>query len=84
MILIISQKNLERSTELVIDWLRYKHIPFVRKNGNDFIQNLDFEIGSNGFDIKEEYSSIKVYWYRRWIDRMPDFSFEGEFYNFGT
>lgn len=72
MILIISKKIFERSTEVVIDWLRCMNIPFIRINGNDFIANLDTEIDINGFNIKEKFFPLEAYWFRRWIDMIPN------------
>lgn len=76
MILILSQGNLEETTNSVIDWLNYYNAPYKRINGSDLnptsynleVHNNSTEILNLGFDPKD----VKVVWYRRWGD-FPDF-----------
>jgi ATP-GRASP peptide maturase of grasp-with-spasm system len=66
MILIISEEA-DLSTSLVIDWLFYYKLNFIRLNEND---ELSLELENNDFKISTKnnsfyLSSIKGVWYRR-------------------
>lgn len=71
MILLLS-KDLDQSTDDVIDWLNYFQCPFIRLNGDDYLNfkfSYSYEISKNdalcieGVNLNE----IKSVWYRRWI-----------------
>ena len=67
MILILSQKNNEFTTETVCDWLTSLGADFYRLNGADFVNDVvmkDGEFFFDHFDIEK----INVVWYRRWLD----------------
>jgi ATP-GRASP peptide maturase of grasp-with-spasm system len=69
MILIISQKGLEESTNDVIDWISYKKGEFIRLNGEDVLENCHISIDNNIIDIKEplkNYDNANILWFRRW------------------
>jgi hypothetical protein len=71
MILIIS-KELDRSTDLVIDWLLYYGCKFVRINEEDNLRIYSLKVNDFGYHIqfkkgKEliDFSDIKTVWYRK-------------------
>jgi len=65
MILILSHKSIDRSTEDVIDWLAYKNANFLRLNGSDLQNNLSITFPLSFFG-KEMFESIRACWFRRW------------------
>lgn len=67
MILIISKKEGEESTDHVMDWLKHLGGDFFRLNGKDFIQNAQYD--NNEFSIDGiELEKINIVWNRRWFD----------------
>ncbi|WP_312752006.1 hypothetical protein [Epilithonimonas hominis] len=78
MILILSQQK-EPTTDMVIDWLLSKNVPFIRLNSEDLLNNdtlfIDVSKGIiklNNTIISRE--NINVVWYRRWNEfdlRLP-------------
>ncbi|WP_188938492.1 grasp-with-spasm system ATP-grasp peptide maturase [Dyadobacter endophyticus] len=77
MILLLSERNCEESTNLVIDWISFFGADFQRINGEDLVSNgLVVNISGNGkaiFGTSNESgfktSNIKSVWFRRW--RIP-------------
>jgi hypothetical protein len=70
MILILSQKK-EPTTDMVIDWLLFKKIPFIRLNSEDLINNesLFIDVAKGIIKINNivvSVENINVVWYRRW------------------
>jgi ATP-GRASP peptide maturase of grasp-with-spasm system len=80
MVLIIS-KDLEPSTDKVIDWLRYMGKPFRRINGKDLLDpahaptlqvvNSQADMHFNG-EVDAALSDITAVWYRRDGTKSPD------------
>ncbi|MGF7081407.1 grasp-with-spasm system ATP-grasp peptide maturase [Mucilaginibacter sp. UYCu711] len=80
MILIISKRKLEPSTEAVIDWLNFFNQSILRINGDDIYVGNTLKIegdSKNGvsalYKLKGEYVNLKdinfsAAWYRRWSD----------------
>jgi ATP-GRASP peptide maturase of grasp-with-spasm system len=74
MICIISQGDLEPTTEDVIDWLRYWGVPYVRLNSEDIqAAPVSMSVSATGSTVAARIGhavfqpkSIKVVWYRRW------------------
>ncbi|MEK6783557.1 MAG: grasp-with-spasm system ATP-grasp peptide maturase [Bacteroidota bacterium] len=80
MILIISQNEVEESTNHVIDWLDFLQAKYVRVNGADFEVNSDisleldgfknlFEVNNDQFNLSNNNNNINVIWYRRWSNK---------------
>ncbi|MBW8687987.1 grasp-with-spasm system ATP-grasp peptide maturase [Chitinophaga rhizophila] len=80
MVLIIS-KDLEPSTDKVIDWLRYLKVPFRRVNGTDMlnpghaptlqVSSKQADMHFNG-EASAALSDITAVWYRRDGSKPPD------------
>ncbi|HEY9007804.1 MAG TPA: grasp-with-spasm system ATP-grasp peptide maturase [Ohtaekwangia sp.] len=67
MICIFGKRDIDLSTEDVIDWLIFYNEEFIRVNGTDFVQDISFKSDSFTFrNIPED--KIQVCWYRRWQD----------------
>lgn len=66
MILILSKKDSETSTEDVMDWLDYLGGNYYRLNGTDYFNEVD--IRDNDFPEGSFLDSVNVVWFRRWID----------------
>jgi len=67
MILILSKKSFEKSTEKVIDWLDYLGGNYYRINGQDFYDHVTIYNGRiefKDFDPNE----VNIIWNRRWED----------------
>lgn len=88
MILILSDLT-DRSTNSVIDWLRFWEIPFIRLNETSIIQEFDLFLSGTGVDahitVKDfrgiqsfYFSEISAYWYRRGALVYPKPSIEHE------
>jgi ATP-GRASP peptide maturase of grasp-with-spasm system len=76
MILILSKKNHETSTESVMDWLNFLGGKYKRLNGGDFLFDCNLILNNEGFffkDIEIPLDKIEVIWNRRWLDE--DFIF---------
>lgn len=78
MIIILSKRALELTTERVIEWLVYYKKKFIRINGDDILDESRFhiEVGSkvnklyiNGKTIVD-LNEVSVVWFRRWNDRV--------------
>lgn len=76
MVLIISKRSLELTTEKIIDWLYYYGCDFVRLNGDDFLEDDNLHLNPltsiesiecNGIKVKIE--AISCIFFRRWSDR---------------
>lgn len=65
MILILSQTTPDKTTEDVINWLRFYKVPFKRVNATDFIENVGFELKNGTYVFDENYENISVVWFRR-------------------
>lgn len=80
MVLLIS-KDLEPSTDKVIDWLRYMGTPFRRMNGSDLldaahaptiqVSGSQTDMHFNG-ELPDALSDITAVWYRRDGTKAPD------------
>ncbi|NOQ71054.1 MAG: grasp-with-spasm system ATP-grasp peptide maturase [Crocinitomix sp.] len=78
MILILSRKEAESTTDNVIDWLRHKNEKYYRLNGNDLFNGdveiqFKFDNGKWEFEIVEgeiniKSSEISAVWFRRAFD----------------
>jgi ATP-GRASP peptide maturase of grasp-with-spasm system len=71
MILILS-KEVDHTTDKVIDWLNYYKIPFLRVNREDPINRFKVELKKDSVDFeihfdskKLSFSEVNSYWYRR-------------------
>lgn len=72
MILIISTRHNDTTTDQVIDWLNYYRADYIRVNGFDLLDNLLFSEHDGTFKFIESGRSsheISVIWYRRWHDK---------------
>ena len=77
MIVIISKRSLELSTERVMDWLYYYGYEALRINGDDIIDSRDLYQAIThdnqklfiGKDKFLEVEDVSVVWFRRWSDR---------------
>jgi hypothetical protein len=71
MVLILSTSD-EMDTDLVVEWLNYKRVPYFRLNDEDLINGTTKLIYSVGNDIfienylkKIALSDVKIVWYRK-------------------
>src|SRR5436309_1947064 len=67
MILILSCNSFELSTENVIDWLVYNKKDYIRVNGNETIDTVNY------LDLKTLFKDIpldriNICWLRRWYE----------------
>lgn len=74
MIHIFSHHTTEFTTEMVMDWLTFYNNDYIRVNGLDLLDDMDFGIQiGDGSDMKIHSStnieSCKVFWYRRWMEK---------------
>ncbi|MGB3466019.1 MAG: grasp-with-spasm system ATP-grasp peptide maturase [Cyclobacteriaceae bacterium] len=70
MILILSQSDLESSSDQVIEWLDTFNVDYKRINGIDFYQNLKLSFHKSGPKFSHpaiDLSIIKLVWFRRWM-----------------
>ena len=72
MILILSKKEGDFTTEVVIDWLYHSDKEcFIRVNSESFLESLVFSLSSNCSEVITnnqflDFNKINVIWYRRW------------------
>lgn len=77
MIILLSKKNLEIATEIVMEWIYSLGFKCIRLNGDEImtnsfyqeITNLDDILVLNG-GIKINLKEVSVVWFRRWSDRQ--------------
>ncbi|MCF6351109.1 MAG: hypothetical protein L3J23_08810 [Flavobacteriaceae bacterium] len=75
MILILSKNNTEKTTNIVIDYLKSYNVNFFRLNGSDLYNGnvkIDFQINNNGWSFVINYKNliirsedVKAIWFRR-------------------
>lgn len=70
MILIVSKRSFEGTTEEVIDWLDFLEADWDRINGEDLTRETapNIRIGKSKISSPKPYA---VGWFRRWSDRIP-------------
>ncbi|WP_052600008.1 grasp-with-spasm system ATP-grasp peptide maturase [Aureispira sp. CCB-QB1] len=66
MILILSKAESEYSTEDIMDWLEHYDAPYIRVNGEDVLENINYKDGSLSFK-NFSLEQINVCWFRRSI-----------------
>jgi len=68
MILILSKRDFETSTEQVICWLKRFKANFIRLNGEDLYDNCNIKNGQLSIH-NISIDQISIIWYRRWYDQ---------------
>lgn len=84
MVLVLSDDN-DYSTNVVLDWLAYKKIPFKRVNSNDEIILISIDFNNLYFEIKINSelicsSDISGFWYRRGFLNFKTLPLPNDFY----
>jgi ATP-GRASP peptide maturase of grasp-with-spasm system len=67
MITIFSKSKFEGTTDDVIDWLSYFGGNFIRINGFDYFNTINYENDRNN-KSQRGLNEVQVCWFRRWLD----------------
>lgn len=80
MIAILSKRDMELSTEQVLDWLEVLEADFVRINGRDILQSFSYSLNNERITNKLMPSDVNICWFRRWSDEdhLPDLVMKGD------
>lgn len=68
MIAIFSKRDLEFSTEQVIDWLERLGANFIRINGSDMVTSFSSSLAESASFNSFVPEDINICWFRRWTD----------------
>jgi len=68
MIAILSKRDLEISTEHVMDWLQALGGSFVRLNGMDMLKSVNYNFNEDGIAKTFIPEDVNICWFRRWAD----------------
>ncbi len=75
MILILSDVNMDETTNLVIDWLDHHKADYIRLNGLDLVNQSKFSLAINDDQLNIEnddftfpdVDDIEIVWFRKWL-----------------